>query len=65
MIPMRERYAVSILPDLKSPQFLREVLGPTADTDQDKTSISYPIDDGLTLNVVLFDFSAETWDHEK
>ncbi|KAL9063806.1 MAG: hypothetical protein Q9161_009267 [Pseudevernia consocians] len=30
-----------------------------------KASISYPIDGGSLLNVVIFDFEQETWEHEK
>lgn len=30
-----------------------------------KASLSYPISHGTVVNVVLFDFTVETWDHEK
>ena len=35
------------------------------DQSKGKASISYPIDGGSLLNVVLFDFEQETWKHEK
>ncbi|CAF9942352.1 hypothetical protein IMSHALPRED_003632 [Imshaugia aleurites] len=30
-----------------------------------KASLSYPIEGGSTLNLVLFDFEQETWEHDK
>ncbi|CAD6591824.1 MAG: hypothetical protein ASARMPREDX12_005454 [Alectoria sarmentosa] len=35
------------------------------DKSKGKASLSYPIDSGHLLNVVLFDFEQETWEHEK
>ena len=36
-----------------------------SDESKGKASLSYPIDGGSTLNVVLFDFEQETWEHDK
>ena len=36
-----------------------------AEKVQDLGSISYPIDGGSILNIVIFDFAVETWEHEK
>ena len=35
------------------------------DKSKGKASLSYPTDGGHLLNVVLFDFEQETWEHEK
>ena len=35
------------------------------DKSKGKASLSYPIDSGHLLNVVLFDFEQESWEHEK
>lgn len=35
------------------------------DQSKGKGSVSYPIDGGSFLNLVLFDFEQETWEHEK